>query len=219
MDVTVAPVSVNTIQFTLTGTHDDNDLPNVAVYFNAVTPDLSGATQLVGTIGTWVAPHTYILPANRTIGAGGSGYFMITVDVAASATNGNTVKLNGAVNPVLFGYTTVPALTNNQTDAAGIQTIQIAGVTLTTTALVAASIMQGTSNNPVYVVKMDAVITGVTINSIQFTLTGTHDNNDLTTISIYFNDVNPTVTGATFLNSSPGNFAAPHTYTFRSVEL
>jgi hypothetical protein len=214
MDVFTLPVTVNTIQFTLTGTHNNNDLSYASVYFNAATPTVSGSTQLVLTNGSWAAPHTYVLPANRTIAAGASGYFIITVDVTTIATNGNTVKLNGAVNPVIFGYTTVPVITNNQTDAAGTQTLQAPSITLTSLPVAASAIVNGTNNNPVYAVKTDVAVLPVSVNSIQFTLTGTHDNNDITIAKIFFNATAPTVSGATFLNSTSGLFAAPHTYNF-----
>ena len=129
------------------------------------------------------------------------------------ATSGNTIKINGLTNPVSFGYTTSPAITNNQTDIAGIQTILAAGVTLTTSPLAASNITQGTNNNIIYAVQMDVAAQPVTVNSMQFTLTGTHDDNDLVVLDVYFNATAPTVAGATqkAINVS-ANFAAPHTY-------
>jgi len=212
MDVTTFPVAVNNIQFTLTGTHDNNDLTNVVVWFNAAAPSVSGATPLVNVSGLFAAPHIYSLSISQAIAAGGSGYFIITVTADAAATTGNTVKLNGAVNPVTFGFSTSPTITNNQTDATGIQTILGAGITLTTSAVTAANITQGSSNNIVYAVKMDVTSSPVTVNNIQFTLTGTHDNNDLTNVVVWFNASAPTVSGATPLVNVSGLFAAPHTY-------
>ncbi len=90
---------------------------------------------------------------SQTSAAGASGYFIIAVNVNSSATTGNTVKVNGLSNPVSFGYTTAPTITNNQTDIAGTQTILAAGVTLTTFPLAAANITQGTNDNIVYSVK------------------------------------------------------------------
>ncbi len=164
----------------------------------------------------FAAPHLYnaafINAGSLTIAAGASGYFIIAVNVNATATTGNTVKLNGLANPVSFGYTTAPTITNNQTDIAGTQTILAAGVTLTTSSLAAANITQGT-NNIIYAVRMDVAALPVTVNSIQFTLTGTHDNNDLILFHIYFNPTAATIAGATkkLLNVT-ANFAAPHTY-------
>ncbi|MEO7049412.1 MAG: hypothetical protein ABI091_29175, partial [Ferruginibacter sp.] len=204
MDVTSLPVVVNNIQFTLSGTHDNNDLTTLSVYFNATTPSITGASLIANNItATYAAPHSYSSGFNvvgsQTIAAGGSGYFIIVCNVNAAATSGNTVKLNGATQPVDFSYTTSPTITNNQSDLAGIQTIQAAGVTLTTQSLAAANIAQGSTNNILYAVKMDVTSLPVIVNNIQFTLTGTHDNNDLTTLSVYFNASAPNLTGASLI--------------------
>ena len=213
MDVVSLPVSVNSIQFTLTGTHDNNDLTTAGIWFNPSAPSLSGATPLTSVSGLFAAPHTYTAVIIQNIAAGASGYFIITVNTAAAATTGNTVKINGLANPAIFGFSTAPAITNNQTDIAGTQTILGAGVTLTSSPVAATNIAQGTNNNIAYIVKMDVVSLPVSVNSIQFTLTGTHDNNDLTTAGIWFNPSAPSLSGATPLTSVSGLFAAPHTYT------
>ena len=216
MDVTSLPVTVNSILFTLTGTHDNNDLTLVNIFFNASAPSLSGATQLGSASASFAAPHAYNVAFNSfgplTITAGSSGYFIIAVNTDAAATNGNTVKINGAADPVGFAFTTTPSITNNQTDIAGTQTILAAGVTLTTTPVAASNIAQGTSNNIIYIVKMDVTSLPVTVSSILFNLTGTHDNNDLTLVNIFFNASAPSLSGATQLGSASASFAAPHAY-------
>ena len=128
MDVSaMTGVTVNNIQYTLTGTHDADDLPYTTVYFNATAPIITGATYLGQTVATFAAPHTYSININRAIAAASSGYFIITVNVSATATLGNTVQVNGATNPVVFGYTTAPNITNSQTNAAGVKTISASG--------------------------------------------------------------------------------------------
>ena len=190
MDVTVSTAVVNNIQFTLTGTHDNNDLTTLRVYFNPTTPAISGATLLANNIpATFAAGNVYNFAFNnnptQTIAAGASGYFIISVTVHAAATTGNTVKVDGAANPVVFGYTTAPTITNNQTDIAGTQTILASGVTLTTSPIAAANIAQGSTGNIVYAVRMDVTAFPAVVNNIQFTLTGTHDADDLTVFNIY----------------------------------
>jgi len=54
--------------------------------------------------------------------AGSSGYFIISVNVSASATTGKTVRVLGATTPVAFGYTTDPNETGSQTNG-GLKTI------------------------------------------------------------------------------------------------
>src|SRR5450755_3437659 len=215
MDVSSLPVTINSIQFTLSGTHDNNDLSTLNVFFNASAPSLAGATQVeISGSALFAAPHSYNLPFNlvgsKTVAAGTSGYFIITANVDATATSGNTVKSDGLANPVTFGYTTAPTITNNQTDIADTQTILAAGITLTTSAVAASNIAQGTNNNIVYIVKMDVSSLPVTINSIQFTLSGTHDNNDLSTLNVFFNASAPSLAGATQVEiSGSALFAAP----------
>ena len=115
------------MQFTLTGTHDDNDLVVLHVFFNPAAPTVSGATQkAVNVSANFAAPHTYNAVFNlgsQLLAAGSTGYFIVVADVAATATSGNTIKVNGLANPATFGYTTTPDVANNQTDLAGSQTI------------------------------------------------------------------------------------------------
>ncbi len=212
MSITTEPVTVNSIQFTLDGTHDADDLGLVTVYFNATTPTVSGASFLGNTAAAFAAPHTYSIAVSRTMATGSTGYYIIVVNINSSATDNNTIKVNGATNPVVFGFTTAANVTNNQTDAAGVQTIQAADVTLTSSAIAAANIGQGTNSNIVYATRMAVATEPVTVNSIQFTLSGTHDLDDLGLVTVYFNGSAPTVSGASFLGNIAASFAAPHTY-------
>ncbi|MES2775146.1 MAG: T9SS type A sorting domain-containing protein [Bacteroidota bacterium] len=211
VDVGVLPVTSGSIQFTLTGTHDANDLDNVRVYTNA-TPTLSGAVNR-GSLGAgFVAPHTYSINYNDFgITAGTTLYFIITFDVDATATGGNTIKIDGQANPVTFTYTTGPTITNVQTDIAGLKTVQVAGVTYSSVAVTAGNTPQASNDNIVYIVKVDITDLPVTSASIQFTLTGTHDANDLDNVRVYTN-TNPTLTGAANRGSLGAGFAAPHVY-------
>ncbi|HEY5408921.1 MAG TPA: hypothetical protein VIJ92_17655, partial [Ginsengibacter sp.] len=204
MDVTTSDVAVTSLQYNLTGTYDNNDLPTVSVYFNASAPTISGATILSNLSGLFAGPHTFNASFNQNIAAGSSGYFIVTVNADAAATNGHTVKIDGAANPVVFGFTTSPTITNNQSNVAGTQTIQAANVALATSATAAGNIAQGTSNNIIYVVKMDVTTSDVAVNSLQYNLTGTYDNNDLPTVSVYFNASAPTISGATILSNLSG---------------
>jgi hypothetical protein len=92
------------------------------------------------------------------------------------------------------------------------KTYGVAHLTLTTSPVAAADVNQGTSNVIVYPVLMEVTTDPVTVNNITFTLSGTQDNNDLTSAAIYFNATAPNLSGASFLNSTSTGFAAPHTY-------
>jgi hypothetical protein len=72
-------------------------------------------------------------------------------------------------------------------------------VTLTTTVIDSANINQGTAYNVVYAIDMKVTLSAVTINKIDFTLSGTHDNSDLTYVYIYYNATAPVISGASYL--------------------
>jgi glutaredoxin len=212
MNVATMPVTVNNIQFTLSGNHDANDLTNVYVYFNATSPVISGASYLGNSVANFAAPHAYSININKAMAAGSSGYFIISVNVSTTATDNKTIRITGATTPVTFGYTTVPNVTINETNNGGVQTIQAADINLTSSAVTAASINQGSTSNLVYVVSMNVATMPVTVNNIQFTLSGNHDANDLTNVYVYFNATSPVISGASYLGNSVANFAAPHAY-------
>src|SRR4030095_5015172 len=146
MEGTNASVTVNNITFTLSGSHDNNDLTSASIYFNSTTPDLVGAAFLNSVTATFAAPHTYSVTINRTLAAGETGYFVIVVSISNTATDNKTVRINGATDPVTFGFTTAPNVDNQQTDKAKNQTIQAADITLTSNSVLASDVNQGTIN-------------------------------------------------------------------------
>ena len=212
MDVATEDVTVNGVQVNFGGTHDANDLTVLYVYFNPTDPTITGATLLNGVAATFAAPHTYSVNFSRAMPAGSSGYFIITTSINNTATDGNTIQVNGATNPAAFSFTTGPNITNNQTNAAGTLTIQASDVTIASIAVPATTVTQGSATNIVYIAKMDVATEDVTVNGVQVTFGGTHDANDLTVMYVYFNPTDPTIAGATLLNGLAATFAAPHTY-------
>jgi hypothetical protein len=221
MKVTTEPVTVNNIQFTLGGNHDANDLTTVNVYFNPNAATISGASFLNSATATFKAPHTYSLNIFRSMAAKESGYYIIAVNISNSASDEKTVRINGNTDPVTFGYGTDPNVTDQQNNSANALTIQAADVRLTTENVAAGNISQGSTSNIIYAVKMKVTTEPATVNNIQFTLSGNHDADDLTTVSVYFNPNAATISGASFLNSAAATFKAPHTYSlniFRSME-
>jgi len=210
-DVSTDPETITGIQFTITGTHDNNDVPFFRVYVNS-TPSLTGSTNLANFAGTFAAPHTYNPSIGSvTIPAGSTRYFIIAADIASGGTHNNTIKIDGNANPVTFTYTVAPVLTNNQTDAAGLQIIKAADITYSSVAVAAANLPQGTGNNIIYILKADGSNFNAVASTISFTAGGTHDNNDVPFFRVYVNST-PSLTGATNLVNASGAFAAPHTY-------
>ncbi|MEP6951229.1 MAG: T9SS type A sorting domain-containing protein, partial [Ginsengibacter sp.] len=141
-----------------------------------------------------------------------SGYYIIAVNVSGGATDNNTIKINGATNPVVFGFTTSPNIINNQSDVAGTQTIQAADITVSTTPVATNSFVPGSNNNIVYIAQMSVATEPVSVNNIQFAFSGTQDANDLALVSIYFNATAATISGASLLNNTSGAFASGHSY-------
>ena len=216
MDVTTSAVTVTSIQFTLTGTHDNNAFSNIRVLFNISGPTVPDATVCAFTSGIFAAPHTYtitLLQGEKIISAGSTVYFIITVSTNNAATSGSTVKIDGSVDPVNFGFTLAPVIINNQSDVAGTQTILAADITLTSISVPASAIRQGTDSNTVYIIKMEVNTIWVNPYIINFLLTGTYDNNDLNFVDLFINYSAPTLAGATHLQGNYAYFAAPHYYT------
>lgn len=212
MKVTTQPVTVNGITYNLSGNHDANDLTNTYVYYNSSNPNLTGATYLGGDAATYTSPHTHNVGINKAMALGDSGYFIITVNVSATANDTSTVQLHGNVSPVTFTYTTDPKVTNTQSDG-DIITIRAANIKVSTQALPAATVNQGTTGIVVYMVKMKVSTQPVTVNGISYTLSGTQDANDLTNTYAYFN-TSPSLSGATYLGGGAANYAAPQTYSY-----
>ena len=144
---------------------------------------------------------------------GSSGYFIVTANTRATAVDGHTIVINGATAPVVFGFTTGPNITNNQSNIAGTTTIQAANVTVVTSATAASNIMQGSSTNILYITKMDVATEPVLVNSIDVPISGTMNSTDLTAIYVYFNASTPSISGASLLNGIVPTFGAPHTFT------
>ena len=218
MDVSTTTVTVNNIQYTVSGTHDADDFTATTVYFNT-SPNLTGATYLGQTTAAFAAPHTYSIGVNKQMTAGTSGYFIIMFNTSNTATDNNTIQINGQTNPVIFSFTSATTLTNSQTNAAGVQTIQAADIALSTSAVAADTIYQGSNSNIVYIVKMkNTKMSSVVVNNIQYTLSGTNDADDFTATAVYFNTV-PSLSGASYLTQSTANFASPHTYSLGMYKL
>jgi hypothetical protein len=212
MKVKTEPVTVNNIQFTLKGNHDNSDLTNAYLYYNASGPVLSGASYLGYAVATYAAPHTYSVNVNKGMSVNDQGYFIVAVSVSNTATDNHTIVVNGATDPMIFGFTTAPNVTNSQTNKAKKQTIQAADITLTTPSLSAGNIVVGSTYNVLYASKMKVKTEPIKVNNIQFTLSGTHDNNDLTNAYLYYNASGPVLSGASYLGYAVATYAAPHTY-------
>ncbi|MEP6681758.1 MAG: hypothetical protein ABJA35_00795, partial [Parafilimonas sp.] len=138
MKVTVTAVTVNNVKFTLSGTHDNSDLTYAYIYYNATAPVISGASYLGSVAANFAGPHNYSVNISKAMAVNEEGYYIIAVSLTNTATDNRTIQINGATNPVVFGYSAATTVVNNQTNKAGLQTIQAADITLSSSAVPAA---------------------------------------------------------------------------------
>ena len=211
MDVATEPITISTITATLTGNFDIDDLGNVGVYYNFSNPAIAGAAFGGGTAGSFSAPHSLSIPAGRLIPAGTSVYILITVNINSNATDNHLVNINGLINPVGFTTQTAPNIILNETNIGGIHTIQAADLNISTVPLPTGSLNPGTFSNIVYIAKVDVSTEPITTSSIQLVLDGNFDNDDLGSVSVYFNSA-PNLSGASFGGGLSGAFSAPHIF-------
>ncbi|MEP7230414.1 MAG: T9SS type A sorting domain-containing protein, partial [Ginsengibacter sp.] len=210
IDVATEPVSVNNISFKLNGTFDATDLATVQVYFNPSSPTVGGSF-LGSTSAAFATGHLYSIAINNNVAAGGSGYYVITANLNSDATDNNTIKINGATDPVVLGFTTSPNINNNQSDLAGTQTIQASDITLSTSPVTSNVFPTNSTSNIVYIARIAVATEPISVNNISFTLNGTFDASDLSAVQVYFNPSAPAV-GGSFLGSTSAAFASGHPY-------
>jgi hypothetical protein len=213
MAVATQPVTVNSVDIPISGTMNATDLGAVYVYFNATAPTVLGATILNGIVPGIASPHTFTINFTRAMAIGSSGYFIVTGNVINTAVDGHTIIINGATAPLVFGFVTAPNITNNQSNIAGTSTIQASNVTVATSTSAGGNILQGSTDNVLYVATMAVATQPVTVNSVDIPISGTMNATDVGAMYVYFNATAPTVTGATILNGIVPGIAAPHTFT------
>ncbi|WAC13062.1 hypothetical protein [Dyadobacter pollutisoli] len=190
---TSTAIQLNRVDVTTSGTYTSGDVNNYRLYINTVS-DFSTATHTGNNISA-VAGNGETIQftgfGTVTIPAGETRYLFITATIKAASTDGHTIKVNGAANPVSVFYTgTTPAVTNNQTDASGAQTIKAPSVTFGTETLASADVPLGTSNHPFYILKLEAIFTTVQPNRVDVTTSGTYTSGDVNNYRLYINTVN-----------------------------
>ncbi len=218
IDAATEPISITNLLFNLTGTYDNDDLGILSIYFNKNSPSLSGASLANNLAANFAGPHAVNFPASIDIPAGTTLYLILTANITSAANDGHTVNINGATDPISIIGTTVPNITNNQTNDAGIQTIRGAGITLSTVNLPATNIVPGTNSNIIYAVKMEVGTEPVMVTSIQLPLAGTYDDDDLGSLSVLYNATMPTNNGAVLVNNAATNFSGPHVFSISAPQ-
>jgi HYR domain len=202
------PIATALMTFKTTGNYTNSDIGLMSIYINS-TNSLTGATPNSTNYSTSIGTgETITLGAQATIPVGESRYFFIIAEIRPAGTNGRTIKINGAANPieVIYNYVS-PIITNNQTNIAGNQTIGTPSYTASTENVAAKIIARGTNNHPFYILKIQTGAVGGTITNLKLNTAGTYDNDDISSFTLYQN-TSASATGATLVaidNTSTGH--------------
>ncbi len=176
---------LNELKVTLAGAFDADDIQQLSIsYGNGATNTpfgfgvaLNGAGVLPG------AQQTF--SGSLNIAANSTTYFSVRISLSATASENNTISINGGANPfVMLSTGNTLSTTDNQTNISGIITIKLNKVILTTLPIAAKSVSQGTFNENIYVLKVDNGESFNEISSITFTSTGTYNVADISSVNI-----------------------------------
>lgn len=212
-------ITPSILKFTTAGTYANTaDISGFSLYENT-SNSLSGAT-LVGTVAGGTRPQTLTFNSGfSTITSGSTMYYILTANVALTATNGNTINI-AADNFTNFTFTSssgggVGKAGTNPVPAGNTQTITGPLVTITQAHPAAGTINQNSSNNPIASYQMVVTNADALPSSFSFTTAGTYANaTDISGFSLYQNSSN-SLTGATLIGTVAGG-TRPQTITFNS---
>lgn len=212
MSVVNGDVTPTSMKFTTAGTYaNTTDIAGFALYQNT-SNSLTGAT-LIGSLPGGTRPQTLTFSSGySTITAGSTVYFIVTADVAATGTNGNTINI-ASDNLNNFSFTAVSGggvgkAGTNPIPTSNTQTIVGPVVTITAAHPAAGSINQNTTNNVLASYQMVVANDDVNPTSFSFMTAGTYTaTTDITTFSLYMNNANnlssPTLIGTISASGNP----------------
>jgi hypothetical protein len=186
----VGPAMFNNVSVKTTGTYSDSDIDQFTIYRNT-SASMVGATNiglddyLTGTGETLnFTVSLESIPANET------RYYLITAKVSVRSNDGKTFGINGADNALNISYINNPAITNNQTDAAALQTIIGPPVVVTTIPRPAGNAVLGTTDHVLYVFQISTnPYTDIAITDIRLRITGTYTASDISSFRLLRNSV------------------------------
>ena len=193
--------TLNGISVTTAGTYLSSDIQTSGFKFwiNSAN-SLAGATQL-GSSQTVVASGGTISVSSLTqsLPIGSTKYLLITADIAAGATIGNTIGIGSvafsnislAGTPTKVGTDPIAA-SNFQTIASLTPSISLSNATAPVT-----NPSQGTSNVVLYRVDIAVSNIAAVLNSIQFSLSGNYAATDVSNFKIWYH------TNSSFTSGTP----------------
>ncbi len=197
---TSGPLVFSSLKIKTLGTYTPSDVGYFQIY-KGLTNSFASATYL-GYHGLSITGSGQIITLGgytETIPMGEARYYFITANISSTATDGHTIKVDGSANPTeVVGYTTTPIIINNQTDIAGVQTITAPKPTVSTETSPASNVLQGSNNNPIYIVKIEATSEPLTFSSLKIKTLGTYTASDVSYFQIYKGSTN-SFASATYL--------------------
>lgn len=115
-------VGPNGLTMVTSGTYDGNDLDRFRLWRNT-SPSLSGAGNVASDFSSTGNGETVTFSISNHTFAVGTHYLLVTADVDAATTHGNTLHFDGATNPAAVTFTTGPNVTDSQSNLGGVQTL------------------------------------------------------------------------------------------------
>ncbi|MCP9762774.1 hypothetical protein EGI31_07380 [Lacihabitans soyangensis] len=197
---------ITALSVTTSGTYASGDITNFSLYSGDAS---TYSTALLGTSATSTgATEVVNFTGLSTVLSGSPTYLYIIANVKNTAIIGNTIKINGALNPVAVTYS-MPStvVTNSQSNLAGTMVISSSNVTYTALPVPAGNLPQGLSgmvapHNIIYQAKISSANGPVKLSALTFTTSGTYVNGDFgqihmrvsnSTSSSYFWSFTPTI--------------------------
>lgn len=201
----VGTAMFNNVSLKTTGTYLQSDINQFNIFSNT-SASMAGATPIgldnfvtgAGETLNFVVPLESI-PANST------RYYLITAKVSASASDGRTLGVNGADNALNMGYINNPTITNNQTNAAALQTITGPPIVISTVRRPAGNAVRGASDHILYVFQISTdLYTDIAITDFHLRIKGTYTASDISSFRLLRSSV-PTMDPRTIEAVSPGS--------------
>ena len=202
--VTTANATLSGITATTAGTYAAADITNLKVRYSTDATLDSGDATLSTAVNPGVAgSKTFPSFTSQAINSGSTGYIFITADISGTAVAGNTISVNAVTTAQL---TFSSGNKSGSTTAAGAQTFTAATPVITVsdngTAIAAANVNQGASNQILAAFKADVTTANATLTDANIYFDGTYTASDIVAsgLRLWYNTTNNIGT-ATMLQS------------------
>ena len=173
------------------GTYVIADLSNMKLWYNSVNN--FGTASAISTISITATGTQTFGSLSQAIGAGATGYFWVTTDVAGAATVGHTLTVTPALAQSNFTFSGGVNFITGTINAGGTQTISAgtSAVTLNGISTIgAANVVVATNNNIIYNFSLNGASVAATLTQVTIPTTGTYTSTDITSLKLWYNSSN-----------------------------